>query len=156
DPAPESQDTTIDTPPRRLPLRSIEATIHSDLSFDEDLLNYNSYARSISQFINHRNTRPPLTVGILAPWGKGKTTLMRLIQKNLKDITAQGTSATPENTPEKTPEKDVETTYGNFLQYLKKDVKDLLTVQKLKFPTIWFNAWNFQKNEQVWAGFAHE
>ncbi len=32
---------------------------------------------------NHQ-TNPPLTVAILAPWGQGKTTLMRYIEKNIK------------------------------------------------------------------------
>jgi len=143
----------LDTPPPRyLNGRSIEATIHSDLFSETDLLNHGSYARAISRFITHRNTTPPLTVGILAPWGKGKTSLMKLIQKNLKEITHQLTAATPE----RTAEKDVQTTYGQFIDYLKEPLKNLMSVQKLQFPTIWFNAWNFQKNEQVWAGFAHE
>ena len=131
--------------------RRIEAKIHSDIFSDEDLLNYNSYARAISQFIAHRNTTPPLTIGVLAPWGKGKTTLMRFIQKNLKEITRQQADVQPAAN-----EEEVQTTYGQFMNYLKTNIHDLMEVTKLKYPTIWFNAWNYQKNEQVWAGFAHE
>lgn len=145
----EASGTTIGT----ARARSIEATIHSDLFSDEDLLNYNSYARSIARFITHPNTRPPLTVGILAPWGKGKTTLMKLIEKNLKEIAQQQRMAAATVLEEK---GEVETTFGQFKGYLKERIHSLLDVQKHRFPTIWFNAWNFQKNEQVWAGFAHE
>lgn len=48
----------------------------------KDLLGYELYATAISGMIiedNHQ-TNPPLTVAILAPWGQGKTTLMRYIE----------------------------------------------------------------------------
>ncbi len=136
--------------------RTIKPSIHSDVFSqvsDEDLLNYNSYARSIAQFISHSETKPPLTIGILAPWGKGKTTLMKLIQKNIKQLSKNEDTEAAQTEKEK---DNTVTTYSDFKTFLKKKVTELIDVKKLKHPTVWFNAWNFQKNEQIWAGFAEE
>jgi hypothetical protein len=54
--------------------------VDSDLWSDEDRLGYEAYARTIASLITHRETKPPLTIGIRAPWGAGKTTLMRRVQ----------------------------------------------------------------------------
>ena len=136
--------------------RTIEPSIHSDIFSevsDKDLLNYNAYARSIAQFISHSETKPPLTIGILAPWGKGKTTLMKLIQKNIKEL-----SKNPDTEGAQTAKEvdDTRTTYAQFKSFLRQKTTELIEVKKLKHPTVWFNAWNFQKNEQIWAGFAEE
>ncbi len=48
-----------------------------------DELSYRYYGDAIAEFIRHRQTRPPLTIGLKAPWGAGKTSLMRMIQDNL-------------------------------------------------------------------------
>ena len=48
-----------------------------------DQLDYEPYAIAISEFIRHEGTTPPLTIGIKAPWGAGKTSLMRMVQDRL-------------------------------------------------------------------------
>lgn len=48
-----------------------------------DQLGYRKLADAISIPILEGVTRPPLTVGIQAPWGQGKTTLMRMIRHRL-------------------------------------------------------------------------
>lgn len=47
----------------------------------EDELGYGLYAQAITDSIFKGSSVPPLTVGIQAPWGQGKTSLMRMIQK---------------------------------------------------------------------------
>ncbi|TYK46711.1 P-loop NTPase fold protein [Actinomadura decatromicini] len=60
-----------------------EPTITRDYWTLRDRLSYSHYADAIAEFIRHRQTRPPLTIGLKAPWGAGKTSLMRMIQNNL-------------------------------------------------------------------------
>lgn len=46
-----------------------EPAIISDYWTVGDQLGYASYADAIAEFIRHQDTRPPLTIGIKAPWG---------------------------------------------------------------------------------------
>ena len=50
--------------------------VHRDLpaSLGQDRLGFRAYARAMELMV--RYTQPPLTVGILAPWGIGKSSLM--------------------------------------------------------------------------------
>ncbi len=49
----------------------------------EDHLGLGDYAEAVTAFIRQEETRPPLTIGVKAPWGAGKTSLMRMIQCRL-------------------------------------------------------------------------
>ena len=55
----------------------------SDLWTVDDKLGYAEYARAIYHFLNDPRTEPPLTISIQAPWGDGKTSLMRMVQEQL-------------------------------------------------------------------------
>ena len=57
--------------------------LHSDVHADQDLLNYESYAQTLFNFIKSKDTQSPLTIGIYAPWGMGKTSLMHSLQTKL-------------------------------------------------------------------------
>jgi acid phosphatase family membrane protein YuiD len=52
----------------------------SDLWSEVDRLGYEAYARTIASLITHKETKAPLTIGIKAPWGAGKTSLMKRVQ----------------------------------------------------------------------------
>ncbi len=54
--------------------------IVSDHWVKDDALGYEAYARAIASPITHNDTVPPLTIGIKAPWGTGKTSLMKMVQ----------------------------------------------------------------------------
>jgi len=54
--------------------------VDSDLWSEDDRLGYEAYARTIASLITHKETKPPLAIGIKAPWGAGKTTLMKRVQ----------------------------------------------------------------------------
>jgi hypothetical protein len=58
--------------------------IGSDLWTIEDSVGYAAYADAIARGIQHDETAPPLTIGIKAPWGAGKTSLMRMIRVRLE------------------------------------------------------------------------
>ncbi len=82
----------------------------------EDQLGFSDYAAALADLIVDQRTRTPLTVGIEASWGMGKTTLMHMIEWRLK-----------EDRPHAPP-----------------------------LPTVWFNAWRYDKEEPIWAALGLE
>lgn len=54
---------------------------HSDSTAGPDLLGYNDYAEAIADVVTHPKTETPLTIAIGAPWGRGKTKLLDLIEE---------------------------------------------------------------------------
>jgi hypothetical protein len=49
----------------------------------EDRLDFKHYANALAELIDHRATHTPLTIALSAPWGAGKTSLAKLVQKRL-------------------------------------------------------------------------
>jgi len=148
--SPEKKDL-VEESPEEPKTQLMQTLIHSDLYADTDLLNYKTYAEVITAFLTSELTRPPLTIGILAPWGKGKTSLMRFIESKLKTK-----AAAAETTSAKMVQEEPKTKYRELWNWLKKDTNAIFTVNPKDYPVVWFNAWKFQKNKQVWAGLAHE
>ena len=60
----------------------------------KDQLDYKPYAIAISEFIQNKGTAPPLTIGIKAPWGAGKTSLMRMVRDLLDPPLSADSSTT--------------------------------------------------------------
>jgi len=56
----------------------------SDIWTIEDQLGYESYAQAIAKMIIDGKAEPPLTISVQAPWGQGKTSLMRMIKHKLE------------------------------------------------------------------------
>jgi hypothetical protein len=63
--------------------RQSNPTLLRDYWTIDDVLGYRAYARAIAQFIQHPDTKPPLTIGVKGPWGAGKTSVMRMVQAEL-------------------------------------------------------------------------
>jgi formylglycine-generating enzyme required for sulfatase activity len=59
--------------------------IQPDLYARIDLLDFEPYVRTFVDIITDENTQMPLTIGVFGPWGSGKTSLMRMIEKGLAD-----------------------------------------------------------------------
>lgn len=55
----------------------------SDTWAIDDSLGYQAYARTLAGLITHEKTVPPLTIGLEAPWGAGKTSVMKMVQHML-------------------------------------------------------------------------
>ena len=125
----------------------LSAKLHSDLWTLDDRLGYSLYAKAIVEFLCHKETKPPLTIGILAPWGQGKTTLMHLIMKGLQDKRGSKDLIQQQMKDKKS------ITLGDLFAMLDSGTKP--AVQKITNPTVWFNAWKYQTCEQLWAGLAH-
>jgi KAP family P-loop domain/EVE domain len=129
-------------------------SITADTWTDCDQLEYELYADAIAQFILDPKTKAPLTIGIKAPWGAGKTSLMRMIRRHLDPDAptkppqvAQGSRLTIwevlRDTRARTPDQ------------ASKKLEPKPAAPTKQLTTIWFNAWKYQSSEQLWAGLAH-
>lgn len=127
-------------------------------TLNDELGNF-SYAYSIYKFLLDQGTNPPLCIGIQAPWGGGKTSIMRMVQHKLD----------PESQDFKIED------YEQFSkdEYIRKEkatisdiIKNLKNPEKISFNdingitnednryTVWFNPWMYESTEQIWAGLA--
>jgi KAP family P-loop domain len=61
-------------------LRFAQPPIGGDAWTRRDTVGAGAYAEAIARGIQHPETKPPLTIGIKAAWGAGKTSLMRMIR----------------------------------------------------------------------------
>lgn len=62
----------------------VEATSDKPLErAEQDLLGFSIIAEALSYFLRHEKTQPSLTVSITAAWGRGKSSLMRLLRRRL-------------------------------------------------------------------------
>jgi len=64
----------------------------------EDALEYFPYAYAIARFLTNPQTASPLAISIQAPWGGGKTSMMRMIQAQL-DPQHPGLKEAPQGHP---------------------------------------------------------
>jgi hypothetical protein len=155
-------DNPPDTADFRAPTASPTPKVDSDLWCEEDRLGYEAYARTIASLITHEETVPPLTIGIKAPWGAGKTSLMKRVQ-HLLDGYAELTEESRTGILQEW--QPPQTTLRELLDQLKATAKpNMLEVKRSRkgeaygLPprtTVWFNAWKYQTSEQIWAGMAH-
>ena len=149
--------------------------IGSDLWTVRDTVGYGAYADAIARGIQHPETQPPLTIGIKAPWGAGKTSLMRMIRERLewplRSEAPEASELRPLKLASPTIALRASLTYRFVLDRLQPDAKEArisaspvseltepeaVEQDELRWrPTVWFNPWMFQTGEQVWAGLAH-
>jgi formylglycine-generating enzyme required for sulfatase activity len=59
--------------------------ILSDLPTDLDALDFTPYVRTLVNILQSPETATPLTIGVFGTWGSGKTSLMRMVYKQLPD-----------------------------------------------------------------------
>ena len=123
------------------------------------------YADAIARGIQHEETRPPLTIGIKAPWGAGKTSLMRMIRDRLEwpsgkpgadlrglHLVGSGPAAVTNRTVLERARSHARPAAGELTATPDAADED----ERRWRPTVWFNPWMYQTGEQVWAGLAHE
>jgi len=121
------------------------ARVQSDRWTIDDKLDYALYARAIAEFIRHREAEPPMVISVQAPWGQGKTSLMRMVQAKLDPGHPDLASAPAER-------ETSEVTIGELVKQLA--APDAPADRPEEFRTVWFNAWKYQSSEQIWAGLA--
>ncbi len=59
------------------------SAILSDLWTTTDALSFDDYLNALNNILETAAT--PLTVGVFGPWGSGKTSLLRMLEKNIRD-----------------------------------------------------------------------
>lgn len=155
--------------------------ITPDIWTTEDELDYRPYAYAIARFLTHPRTAAPLTISIQAPWGGGKTSLMRMIQREL-DAPATQPSIVSKEVPREPNARHMKV--GEVLQEIEKKLtpntvaaepdrsgRDKRNESRFKTPpqplptkpgdtkepvqpkmTVWFNVWKYESINQVWAG----
>jgi hypothetical protein len=77
-------DTAYDLSTRSGSPRYGPEPVGRDFYTTTDTIGYAAYADAIARAIQHKETKPPLTVGIKGAWGAGKTSLMRMVQDRLE------------------------------------------------------------------------
>jgi hypothetical protein len=78
--------------------RSIISTpLLDDQPASVDLLNFGQYAEALREVVLNPQTKTPFVIGIFGRWGTGKTTLMRMVERELAphDVAAVWFSAWP-------------------------------------------------------------
>ena len=144
-------------PPRQTPP---SARVHRDSWTTDDELNYGPCADAIFEFIKHKDTKPPFVIGIQAPWGQGKTSLMSMIQERLDPhhphLVEYGNTSSNS--------KQTGMTLKQLMNCLDRDEVPFETTEPEETEqeeagrerlTVWFNPWKYQSSEEIWAGLAH-
>ncbi len=101
---------------------------HNDRPTGKDQLDYQSYARAFAQILASPHTKPPLTVGLYASWGMGKSFLMNKIKEELRAKERRSKEKSSKSRTRKVGEKE------------------------LVFHFIDFNAWEYSTSDNLWAG----
>lgn len=140
----------------------------------DDSLGHYPYAYGIYRFLTDDDTKPPLAVSIQAPWGGGKTSIMRMIQAQLdpealrridkhdgggerarvRDVLqelkrlSKAPGATKKNAESDSAEEERGSDGSTPLQ-----VPPIQGTAKRRV-TVWFNAWKYESTPQVWSGLA--
>ena len=161
---PEDLTSLNETPqpgPDRFDVDAIIKKSTSDIWTIEDRLGYDTYANTIAYLILKRKAEPPLTVSIQAPWGQGKTSLMRMIKHKLEHglAHAQEDARKPAQSNDEVP--GTQSKLNNLKNWIEEEVpkaetgESMLTQTPDTIPCVWFNPLYFQDSNQVWSGLAH-
>jgi hypothetical protein len=161
--------TTFSSDPALEPVvEGLSTHIAGDRWTTDDALGYDAYAYAIYKFIRDDETQIPLTISVQAPWGGGKTSLMRMVQKRLDPEALR-----PYDGPTRDEGERAETVEGGdgepgrlTMGRVRTELQQLIRGEPPTFElaedeakgmqslTIWFNAWKYESTEQVWAGLA--
>ena len=145
---------------RPFPSTILPATsLVSDIWTVNDTLGYRSFAEAVAEFIRHRETHPPLTIGIRAPWGAGKTSVMHMIRDALDPAAEDGQARQPITVVCDEDAEGGPLRVGTILRIAKRRTRPAHFRAKLGASqriTVWFNPWMYQTGEQIWAGLAKE
>lgn len=136
----------------------------SDIYSDKDLLGYKDYVDALVDFIESSDTKKPITIGIDAPWGGGKTTMMHMLEKRLGP--PKKIRLWQRETDQGKLENSLKALWGNIKTKVSNGWRILISprswiplLRKPKRPyfyTVWFNAWKYDQEESLWAALVLE
>ncbi len=157
----ESSEPPTPAPPTLL---EVQTRMESDQWAKEDLLGYQTYAEVIANMILDELSQPPLAIGIIAPWGHGKTTLMHYVRLRLQEgkrpkqkdaEVSSDMDSLMAYSDQRMADSDDVRRWMKELDQLEEDQKIEYSIPQEGLPTIWFNPWQYQSSQQIWAGMAH-
>jgi S-layer protein (TIGR01567 family) len=97
----------------------------NDTVTSTDLLGFEPYVDAITEFLTAEYTKPPITFSIEGKWGSGKSSFMKQLKKRID-----------------TKNEEKRKKFLNF------------HFRRKKYFTIWFNAWRYDKEKELWSAFA--
>ncbi|MCK4607626.1 MAG: hypothetical protein KAU35_10050 [candidate division Zixibacteria bacterium] len=119
----------------------------ADGSPPSDELGYEEYASAIADIVMHQDTGTPMTFAITGPWGRGKTTLMDLINKAVKRKKGRPAGTVPCFTANINAWEfsDTEKVRAEFYSRILQEIDSSLDKwRRFKFRLL------FLKNQSVW------
>ena len=127
--------------------------IVNDLWTIKDDLGLNIYVNTLIRFLTHKDSHFPLSISIQAPWGGGKTSLMRMIQNKLDLELSQDIEPHAKY-------KQLKNLVDDYLRLKHRRIEyyqfRVFKVQGSKFApkrlTVWFNPWRYQQGKHMWGG----
>ena len=150
------------------PIR-VASILLQDQPADADLLAREALTSTIVDAFAAEGTAAPVVVGIHAPWGQGKSSLLRQIQARLDPELPQapggaGREPTYElRTRDGRPVDKGPITSAWAWKRLQQRVREnrlpyeMVPVDGVRRAiTVWFNPWMYENPDQVWAGLTQE
>ena len=106
----------------------------NDRPVGKDQLGYDAYADAFARILNHKDTKTPLTIGIYASWGMGKSFLMGKIKERMQALQSQR---------RKPP----------FIEQIRRWLlRQPRSDDLFDFHFVEFNAWVYSGSDNLWAG----
>jgi len=164
-----SRVTTEDPPPPSDPRFSFkQGSLLSDRPTEIDTLGIKNDAEALARFVLHPQTDPPLTIGIHGPWGKGKSSFMKLVEDALIDkaLDDLGARTDPDLARLKREKDEREQKVEHASEAQSGDLRNQFRAKSVEYDerrkhlaepevvTVNFNAWQFEDAKQIWAGLA--
>jgi hypothetical protein len=179
--APDERTAEIDAPSGGAVQRDeiftfVEAALSGDQPADVDQLGMAPLADALARLLLLKQTRP-LTVGIQAPWGSGKSSFVAFVRealirrasagaesstldelaaldRELSDAAAQVGLASDDGATTAGAEAGFAATVARIATDRRKLLARLERDARREVICVAFNAWRFEGSQQVWAGLA--
>lgn len=134
--------------------RDVELT--GDQLADRDSFDRSRYAEALATLVLLPDTGP-MTIGIHAPWGAGKSSFMRFVEWHLIQHEAGHPLPTVRalNLFDPMPDTDPKAE-AKALGLDPSLVRRLRRTVARRVIPIWFNAWQYEGANQIWAGLTHQ
>jgi hypothetical protein len=128
---------------------------------NRDLLNFTVYAKALADFISNKKTKTPITIGIDAAWGMGKTTLMEMICFELVDELWCKKCKRCDRSPKPSHGDEnnginAEDRSGDIEGIPRSKDKDIDRDAYGEIMAVWFNAWKYDQEASLWAALTLE
>ncbi len=150
-----------------------------DQPTDRDLLARDPLVETLFDALTSSDTRPPVVVGVHAPWGQGKSSLLQQLRRRVDPWSASGGEADGERPPthrlvarpvpgRRRPGRGQVRTrltrawaWSQVQRSGDHDAPLAYEMRAIEAPgsgaiTVWFNPWMYERTDQIWAGLTRE